>query len=274
MSDYLSHLLERSFTPARQVQPQVPAIFEPSPAANVVAGPAIDEIANESLAEAPNMARLLENRQPQSVVSEQPASVILPQKQLSLQNSVGEMPVPTREVEKSARNLPDNFPTETYAQKSPASRFQPLARNEPMVPSTVVTAEEIPDAEKKSITEKNSKQAYSQKESSASPSVQAKSENISVQATYRDSTTIIRPITAISPVREPAANNHSRLAGRESGRPMPSADHAPAPDINITIGRIEVRATSPPAALKTKGKKEPEMSLATYLERRSAGGRR
>src|SRR5262249_17103988 len=44
--------------------------------------------------------------------------------------------------------------------------------------------------------------------------------------------------------------------------------------INVTIGRIEVRATPPPsAAARSSNQKPPVMSLDDYLRQRSGGGR-
>lgn len=268
MSDYLGHLLERSFTPARQVRPQVPAIFEPAPVANVVASPAINEVANEIFVAAPNSASNLETREINSPLTEPPATVIPQKAQWPLRYSEKELPIPTRAVEASARSSPDNFPL------AAASPFQPRPRTEPVFPSTVVSTKKIPDVEKKTATEKKTELVHSPEELSASPMVRASAEKVFLQKTYLDATTVIRPIAAISPVRAAVANNNSSLAGKESRRPLPAANHAPAPDINITIGRIEVRATSPPAALKAKGKKATGMSLETYLERRTEGGRR
>jgi len=50
----------------------------------------------------------------------------------------------------------------------------------------------------------------------------------------------------------------------------PDADPPPAPDVHVTIGRVEVRAT--PAA-STESRREPArrpaMGLAEYLEKRA-----
>jgi erythromycin esterase-like protein len=53
-------------------------------------------------------------------------------------------------------------------------------------------------------------------------------------------------------------------------------DSSPAPEqvINVTIGRIEVRATAPPPAqARSANQKPPVMSLDEYLQRRAGGGR-
>ena len=46
------------------------------------------------------------------------------------------------------------------------------------------------------------------------------------------------------------------------------------PSINVTIGRIEVRATLPPASAKTQRPAAPILSLDEYLHQRAGGNRR
>jgi hypothetical protein len=48
----------------------------------------------------------------------------------------------------------------------------------------------------------------------------------------------------------------------------------PAPTIQVTIGRIEVRATPPPAAPARKEQKSAVMTLEEYLRQRSRRGER
>ncbi|HTG14486.1 MAG TPA: hypothetical protein VK747_04370 [Blastocatellia bacterium] len=65
------------------------------------------------------------------------------------------------------------------------------------------------------------------------------------------------------------ANSHG--AGRE--RLTLKTDAPPAPTINVTIGRIEVRAVqSAPAPQRPQKSTAPSMNLDEYLRRRSAGG--
>ena len=55
--------------------------------------------------------------------------------------------------------------------------------------------------------------------------------------------------------------------------PKPISKAAPAPTIDVTIGRIEVRATPPPASKPKKQSAEPlVMSLDEYLRQRVNGG--
>lgn len=61
----------------------------------------------------------------------------------------------------------------------------------------------------------------------------------------------------------------TRIASRQ-----PPDIPAPEPSINVTIGRVEVRATLPPAPSKTPRASAPILSLDEYLHQRAGGHRR
>jgi hypothetical protein len=54
--------------------------------------------------------------------------------------------------------------------------------------------------------------------------------------------------------------------------PRHEAEPSPAPTVNVTIGRIEVRATPAPPASAPKPRSTPVMTLEEYLQRRATGG--
>jgi hypothetical protein len=64
-------------------------------------------------------------------------------------------------------------------------------------------------------------------------------------------------------------------AGREAAAPLPAAlESSSAPVVQVTIGRIEVRAVTPPAPPKpAPARSVPAMSLDEYLQRRNGGKR-
>jgi hypothetical protein len=53
--------------------------------------------------------------------------------------------------------------------------------------------------------------------------------------------------------------------------PLPPATAIPAPTINVTIGRVEVRAVLPPAQQRAKPKPATVLSLEDYLRQRAKG---
>ncbi len=79
----------------------------------------------------------------------------------------------------------------------------------------------------------------------------------------------VRPDRAASPL--PDTDSRPRGATSPADRPAPASP----PAIHVTIGCVEVRASAPASTPpRAKSKKEPVMSLETYLQRRAEGGRR
>jgi hypothetical protein len=78
------------------------------------------------------------------------------------------------------------------------------------------------------------------------------------------------PITAGAVHAQPVAHNQQVIEAQWIEQP------APAPTIQVTIGRIEVRATPPPPAPPQSQQRStpPIMSLDQYLQQRSKGGDR
>lgn len=76
------------------------------------------------------------------------------------------------------------------------------------------------------------------------------------------------PVAPIMPqtVRAPAP-----LTPRRAPDEAPA--NAPAPTIQVTIGRVEVRATNQPAPSRQPSAQAPRLSLEEYLRRRSGGDR-
>lgn len=70
---------------------------------------------------------------------------------------------------------------------------------------------------------------------------------------------------------EPLVSRHVPPRRDEYGAPRPTAEAAPT--INVTIGRVEVRATqAPPAATRRRGDAPQRVSLDEYLRQRAGGG--
>lgn len=75
---------------------------------------------------------------------------------------------------------------------------------------------------------------------------------------------VVEPVTSLRPAFDGA---------RGEPRPGPASPE-PLPTIQVTIGRIEVRATPAPVAPAASRRAAPAMSLEEYLRQRSQGGRR
>jgi hypothetical protein len=77
--------------------------------------------------------------------------------------------------------------------------------------------------------------------------------------------TQVRDVNAVSP--RPPSRRSLTLVQQPKSPPA-------APSINVNIGRIEVRATLPPASAKTQRPAAPILSLDEYLHQRAGGNRR
>lgn len=71
-----------------------------------------------------------------------------------------------------------------------------------------------------------------------------------------------------------AARVDSRKATNDSPSPPDLDDAPPPPTINVTIGRVEVRATLPTPAPRRQSPAAPSMGLDEYLRRRAKGDER
>lgn len=83
-------------------------------------------------------------------------------------------------------------------------------------------------------------------------------------------TTRSSPLAPI--IAQPRVTAYSKPAA--SAPPQPAAAPQPAPTVHVTIGRIEVRATSPSVPPQGRRAAPPVMSLDEYLNRRTQGGDR
>lgn len=94
---------------------------------------------------------------------------------------------------------------------------------------------------------------------------------VSVEATARRSS----ETKAIQPQMMPVAEK-KRPNVPETPVPTPEAAPPPMPTVHVTIGRIEVRATPPPATTAQAQRQKPAptvMSLDDYLHQQAKGGR-
>lgn len=73
--------------------------------------------------------------------------------------------------------------------------------------------------------------------------------------------------------RQPIAPLHSRLETKWRGKNEPMQKEGSTPTINVTIGRIEVRATPAPIQKQPKSRATDAMSLDEYMRRRNGDGR-
>ncbi len=254
MSDYLGNLVERSFAPILAVRPNTPSQFESSPVTSPVNGPSeVDLPVDSKITASTQRSPVSTQRSPASAENNSARTPkAAREKNHHAQGEFSEHPLieppETISAETSAPfspfaktpSPPQNFsptPTPRHADAAVRSVASPPRTIRPVDPAT--TSTEVLNAQ-----------------SHFSPEIRPSA--ASTKGTFpRDSS---RPV--------------SPVARKENG-PSPSREtSAPPSTIHVTIGRVEIKATTPPTtASRANPRKNPAMSLDHYLQRRSNGGR-
>jgi hypothetical protein len=244
MSDYLGNLIARTVSPAAAVRPQLPSLFEPAPATReTMSGP---EFGQQSFVEQ------LPITQPSEKLAPMPLSIPTPRR------SVFREPEQTVPETSRARKILETSPEpEAAVQPRIFPRATPTLREDKPSNSTRRRSDVIKSPLRDVIA-------------TASHEVSA-----------REETPPQESAVASKPVVMPELRKHESL--KRSGvqaivptiRPLPSVPPTPKPKpeptINVTIGRVEVRAVPPPAQQRAKPKPATVLSLEDYLRQRAKG---
>lgn len=240
MSDYLGNLVERSFAPIPAVRPVIPSKFEsPLPTAQIdradETGLSVDSKFHASLQPPDSMSL--------------PLNAAHDTNHRASEQFIGDF---------AARAQGKNS-TETPAPFSPFAAIPPPSQNSDIT---------LHEAE-------NRRLAGAPLPRGMQPTDLSETSVQDIDATRRIPPEI-RPGTSLTE-KTLRAGDSQRVspAGRKENAPARSREiPAPSPTIQVTIGRVEIKATtsSPAPSPKTAGK-GPAMSLETYLQRRSNGGR-
>jgi len=289
MSDYLGNLLARSFTPAAGVRPQVSSLFDPRPASAQMATPLDADL--EACTPAfgvvpPNPDQMSPHVGPRHA---EPTLPIEPTKIGPEAKPANEDQTPPSEKYHAPQHpvRATNAPPHLVVEVSPDQQcHSPLAPTRPQLPVTptnvihtlpvgksiaVETVQPIIPEEGASAPiplpfvaprfERDSEQQPRHQVKEAAPApLEVEPAGIQLPARF------IRPqVTGVQPVL-PAVHD------------LPAKLTAPSelvsPTINVTIGRIEVRATPAPVPARSKGRTAPILSLDDYLHSRAQEGRR
>jgi len=281
MSDYLGNLLERTFAPALAVRPKIPSIFDPPPATNLINNPVDQDTAVESVAISSLPLENSKGTPARRSNQSDPASNLT-----QLQPSAN----PTSRTPREPNDTPrfksaDKFPGTVAAKPDPAPPFTAAQSSPPSSSAAFLSAEALlsapldsPADAKPSIAhhpaprktlprphpEVTAEQDSGLHHSSRLPLTQSQG---SLTAGIN-----VRPTTRVP--EEHSAQQMLLPQTKERANPQSHARSAPLPTIQVTIGRVEVRATQSATPVRARAKREPEMSLETYLQRRTEGGRR
>lgn len=278
MSDYLNNLLARTVSPNVGVRPRVPSIFEPQ-----------DSIVRENQPELESdvpawttSSALTNKTMPGSHGKIEPATEATPPSGLPQNLKKKFIPVSASmdlasEAETDVNLKPKSMPSPNTDLKQPPIEIElPQAQRSPVVvpvirPTPAAKENESPVQKPIGPNEffaSAGRNRISNQNAPATPALARRAKN-----------TDAAPVEIVTPPVRPAreANSFSTpvFPRRDAAHLPTNSVSAPSPTIQVTIGRLEVRATAPAANLpRAKTKKEPAMSLDTYLQRRAEGGRR
>jgi hypothetical protein len=283
MSDYLGNLVTRTISQATVVRPQLPSIFEPSIASGQVRSEL--ELAQEAFSEPTPITHRTET------AALNPRSVLTPR-----QSVLGEPePTPITSTEKTAMPTPPSIlmPSQSvvrelepitlqasrpkkvrHATEEPepssenAVRGPPSKRRKPKSVPVQVEANVAPVAPELRKNDSRAGQRQSSSRRARASEAPTSVSQLSTSDSSQKSPNLVRPA---------ATAQKARVVGAviPAIRSLPQFPRTPAPasapTINVTIGRVEIRATSPvPPPQRARPKSANVLSLEDYLRQRAS----
>ena len=276
MSDYLGNLVARTIAPNAGVQPRVPSMFEPPP------GPALFEqpvdLETVSEIQAPPPAQKANAKAALTEDAGQTTRADISISKLHLQSSENEMSPRSVSSQKKVSDEPSTravpvIPTAIRPHKTPIFAAEEKALPAPLPqnhqPANIESAGEgnVPPNAPPHDTDRSD----AHEKIAPAPLTRAASPDLhNFDAVPKG--ILIRPVR---PAHEASQFPTAPAARRDAARLPTISNSAESHSIQITIGRVEVRASMPAAPMpRAKSKKEPALSLEAYLQRRAEGGRR
>ena len=302
MNDFLGRLAQRALAPAPAVRPRLASPFEPLAGAAATAPAELDPrptvespAAQPSASDLPGLVRndQTESR-PDEPAIRRPSLTPLTGSNLTLSAAANPLPRPAsgeRAAGRGEGNAPSNRPASPLPSRSTAG--DDGEKNDPLpqpplasmtaargpAPSVGSPTRPVPPA----IFEHNHLPPSQPAEGRHTP---LRNDGQPVPLARDDTPSFSSPKPAAVPPRAASRiiHPHVRLpdpataatdAGRSSTPSVPAAAPVAAmpPDVHITIGRVEIRAMTPPAPPRASSRPAPRVSLDDYLKQ-TAGGRR
>jgi hypothetical protein len=293
MSDYLGNLVARTISQAAVVRPQLPSFFEPSVASGQVKSEL--EFEQEALSESPPVRQRTEAaapNPPSNPTTSSTASITAPHQSVLREPESERIAHDTR-TPRSILALSQSVVPDLEPIAPPVSRPKTIrraSRNAEPSPEDIVPGPASKRRESRSVPvqieanvepvapelRKNDSRA-GQRESSSRRARASEAPTLVSQLSTSDSPpknpSIVRPAATVQTIRTVEAVIPAIRSFTQFPRTLAPAS---APAINVTIGRVEIRATSP-APLppqRARPKSANVLSLEEYLRRRASGGSR
>jgi hypothetical protein len=282
MSDYLGDLVARSLETTELVQPRLASRFEPAPHGGPLArspGELTADAVTDGFVEVRAHTKLpARSREQPLVAPAQPGQASETSGAVRLRQDASEATAgsPRRAPEAQRPGL-ETIATPVEPTKSQTNRFQGTGHQEreqartqgPSVVSAMVAPAAKPSAVAGLLVTGDalaSERGQLAIEDRPLPPVNKTTAEVQPASPDR---VLVQPHVAIAPPTRPASTD-----GFTASKLTPQREPQPAPTIQVTIGRIEVRATPAPAASPaSKAKPAPVLSLDDYLRQRNGGSR-
>jgi hypothetical protein len=277
MSAYLERLVNRLIQPEAEIQPRLPGLFEPGPlraeATGLQAGAPISAPGTEKApGEAeevgyPIEAEPLSDDLPKRLIS---ATQFSPTVQAEPQPLQPVQPATPESQDLSARQPPQWFAREAYAAPFVVPEFHAL----PAAPPIESFVRETPkEAARKDVP--NAPGTPAEGRAGLPAAIRSHPADIK-EVHHLEGNSVERLPAPARPIltRLASAEDSASEAAIAQVQPI-QAGTSVAPQIRVTIGRIEVRAANPPPAAprKAAARQGPVVSLEDYLKRRQGGSR-
>jgi hypothetical protein len=253
MSDYLGNLIARTVSPAVAVRPQLPSLFEPAPGTReTTSGP---EFEQESFVERSPVTEPSEKLAPMPLsIPTPPQSMLREPRQTAPEiSSVKKIFKVTQEPEPvpSATSIPESVRPRIFPRTASTLREDALLNS--MRSRSDIIKSPVLDV----ITPASHEVSSQQKTGPSQPAV------------------ALKPVVAPEPSERELPARPGLQAILPTIRQLPSVPPArkpkPEPAINVTIGRVEIRAVPAPVQQRAKPRPETVLSLEDYLRQRAKG---
>jgi len=254
MSDYLGNLIARTVSPAVAVRPHSASLFEPAPATHET----WPEFEREGFVEPPPVIEPPQKLAPMPLSIPTSRQSVLPEPAQTVPEvSPTKKPLKARQ-ESESDPLPTSIPGQSTLQK-PSQILSHREDGKPSLePKMAVQPRTFPRATQTPREDERSKSSASKSDVIKSPlrdlltsSSDASERELRAGTDIQAIVPTIRPLPPIAP--------------------LPAAATTPAPAINVTIGRVEIRAVPPVTQPRTKPKTATVLSLEDYLRQRAKG---
>jgi hypothetical protein len=280
MSDYLGNLIARTVSTAVAVRPQLPSLFEPAPATREANSE--PEFEQENFVEQPLVGQPSEKLAPMSLSIPTPLQSVLREPE----QTVPEISRPRKILETSQESEPARPPTSIRHQTTPQEPSRIFSRRGDGKPSPEPGAPVQPRILRPAtptLRKSDPSNSTGHTLDVIKSPVRGVSSRVSHEVSAREETPPSPPSVASKPVAVPELREHK--LPRRSGvqpvvptirslppiAPLPPVSATAQPTINVTIGRVEIRAVSPPAQQRAKPKPATVLSLENYLRQRAKG---